>query len=66
MADKLSDKEIERRKQQAALNAAAPKPHENFVQAKAANFQTAQGPDACVTGAAKRNARSLGIAGAGA
>jgi len=30
MADKLSDKEIERRKQQAALKAAAPKPHENF------------------------------------
>jgi len=34
MADKLSDKEIERRKQQAALKAAQPKPHENFVQAK--------------------------------
>ena len=34
MAEKLSDKEIERRKQQAALKAAAPKPHENFVQAK--------------------------------
>jgi hypothetical protein len=34
MADKLSDKEIERRKQQAALKAAAPKPHENFLQAK--------------------------------
>ena len=34
MADKLSDKEIERRKKQAALKAAAPKPHENFAQAK--------------------------------
>lgn len=34
MADKLSDKEIERRKQQAALKAAQPKPHENFVQGK--------------------------------
>jgi hypothetical protein len=34
MADKLSDKEIERRKQQAALKAAQPKPHESFVQAK--------------------------------
>ena len=34
MADKLSDKEIERRKQQAAQNAAAPKPHENLTQAK--------------------------------
>jgi hypothetical protein len=33
MTDKLSDKEIERRKQQAALNAAGPKPHENFLQA---------------------------------
>jgi hypothetical protein len=34
MADKkLSDKEIERRKQ-AALRAVPPKPHENFVQAK--------------------------------
>jgi hypothetical protein len=34
MADKkLSDKEIERRKQ-AALKAVPPKPHENFVQAK--------------------------------
>jgi len=33
MADKLSDKEIERRKQQAALKAAAPKPHEAFLQA---------------------------------
>lgn len=31
MADKLSDKEIERRKQQAALNAAAPKPHEAML-----------------------------------
>lgn len=28
MADKLSDKEIERRKKQAELNAAGPKPHE--------------------------------------
>jgi hypothetical protein len=34
LADKLSDKEIERRKQQAALNAASPKPHENLAQAK--------------------------------
>jgi len=34
MADKLSDKEIERRKQQAAQNAAAPKPHENMPQTK--------------------------------
>jgi hypothetical protein len=34
MADKPSDKEIERRKQQAALKAAAPKPHENFMQSK--------------------------------
>jgi hypothetical protein len=34
MADKLSDKEIERRKKQAVLNAAPPKPHENFTQAK--------------------------------
>jgi hypothetical protein len=33
MTDKLSDKEIERRKKQAELNAAAPKPHENFLQA---------------------------------
>ena len=32
MADKLSDKEIERRKHQAEMNAAAPKPHENFQQ----------------------------------
>lgn len=31
MADKLSDKEIERRKQQAALNAASPKPHEAML-----------------------------------
>jgi hypothetical protein len=31
MADKLSDKEIERRKQ-ASLKAAAAKPHENFGQ----------------------------------
>jgi hypothetical protein len=31
MADKLSDKEIERRKQ-ASLKAPPPKPHENFVQ----------------------------------
>jgi len=34
MSDKLSDKEIERRKQQAALKAAQPKPHENFLAAK--------------------------------
>jgi len=34
LADKLSDKEIERRKQQAAQNAAAPKPHEAMLQAK--------------------------------
>ena len=34
LVDKLSDKEIERRKQQAALNAASPKPHENLAQAK--------------------------------
>jgi hypothetical protein len=34
MAEKLSDKEIERRKKQAELNAAAPKPHENFLGAK--------------------------------
>lgn len=34
MADKLSDKEIERRKKQAELNAAAPKAHGNFVQDK--------------------------------
>ena len=34
MADKLSDKEIERRKQQAALNAASPKPHDHLLQAK--------------------------------
>lgn len=32
MADKLSDREIERRKQ-AALKAPPPKPHENFLQA---------------------------------
>jgi len=32
MTDKLSDKEIERRKQQAAQS--APKPHENLAQAK--------------------------------
>jgi len=31
MADKLSDKEIERRKKQAELNAAAPKPHEAML-----------------------------------
>ena len=34
MADKLSDKEIERRKKQAALKTAQPKPHENFAAAK--------------------------------
>jgi hypothetical protein len=34
MADKLSDKEIERRKKQAEQNAAPPKPHENLAQAK--------------------------------
>ena len=34
MTDKLSDKEIERRKKQAAQNAAASKPHENLAQAK--------------------------------
>ena len=34
MTEKLSDKEIERRKKQAALNAAAPKPHENFAAGK--------------------------------
>ena len=34
MTDKLSDKEIERRKKQAEMNAAAPKPHENLAQAK--------------------------------
>ena len=34
MAEKLSDKEIERRKKQAELNAAAPKPHANFMQEK--------------------------------
>jgi hypothetical protein len=34
MADKLSDKEIERRKKQAALNAVAAKPHDSFAQAK--------------------------------
>lgn len=34
MADKLSDREIERRKKQAALAAAAPKHHENFQQTK--------------------------------
>ena len=33
MADKLSDKEIERRKKQAEQNAAPPKPHENLAQA---------------------------------
>jgi hypothetical protein len=32
LADKLSDKEIERRKKQAAQS--APKPHENLAQAK--------------------------------
>jgi len=31
MADKLSDKEIERRKQQAAQSAAAPKSHEAML-----------------------------------
>jgi hypothetical protein len=31
MTDKLSDKEIERRKQQAAHDAASPKPHEAFL-----------------------------------
>ena len=31
MADKLSDKEIERRKKQAEQNAAAPKPHEAMM-----------------------------------
>ncbi len=34
MADKLSDKEIERRKKQAELNAAAPKPHEAMTNIK--------------------------------
>jgi hypothetical protein len=34
MADKLSDQEIERRKKQAALAAAGPKPHENFAPGK--------------------------------
>ncbi len=34
MTDKLSDKEIERRKKQAEMNAAAPKPHEALLQAK--------------------------------
>jgi len=32
MADKLSDKEIERRKKQAEMNASAPKGHEAFQQ----------------------------------
>jgi hypothetical protein len=31
MTDKLSDREIERRKQQAAQNATSPKPHEAFL-----------------------------------
>lgn len=39
MADKLSDKEIERRKKQAELNAAAPKPHEAMM----ANIKGKQG-----------------------
>ena len=34
MADKLSDREIERRKKQAELNAAGGKPHENFAPGK--------------------------------
>lgn len=46
MADKLSDKEIERRKQQAALKAAAPKPHENFVQAKGGGKHGSKQPKA--------------------
>ena len=44
MPDKLSDKEIERRKQQAALKAATPKPHENFVQAGAKGKAGAKSP----------------------
>jgi len=39
MADKLSDKEIERRKKQAEQNAAPPKPHENLAQAKGKKVQ---------------------------
>jgi hypothetical protein len=31
MTDKLSDREIERRKKQAEMNAAAPKPHEAML-----------------------------------
>ena len=31
MTDKLSDREIERRKKQAEMNAAAPKPHEAMM-----------------------------------
>jgi hypothetical protein len=49
MADKLSDKEIERRKKQAELNAAAAKPHENFLGdqgRRQARPQAAQGPHA--------------------
>jgi hypothetical protein len=34
MTDKLSDKEIERRKKQAEMNATAPKPHEHMALGK--------------------------------
>jgi hypothetical protein len=44
MADKLSDKEIERRKQQAAQNAAAPKPHENMLQTKGGKHDGPKSP----------------------
>ena len=46
MAEKLSDKEIERRKKQAALNAAAPKPHENFAAGKGGGKQGPKPPKA--------------------
>jgi hypothetical protein len=45
MADKLSDKEIERRKQ-ASLKAAAAKPHENFGQTKGGGKQGPKPPKA--------------------
>ena len=47
MTDKKpSDKEIERRKKQAELNAAPPKPHENFAPGKGGGSRGPKPPKA--------------------